>query len=278
MFTVIMPTFNETPQLGLTLASIARHDKKHEIQVILVDNNSKDDIDCVYRKYVSILNDLTLVRQPKLPHTFALCRARNVGMMLARNTIVVNIDSDCMVNDTYFDALATAYRQDPSGLYVGERIFVDANKYTDDDIVAASQLDGLEFKLVPSTSNYGHVKDRRFPDILSLETSEMPCGLVHGGNMAYSLSRARALGGFDEFYDGRWGYEDHDFASRWQGPIRYVPGAEVYHQEPSVVAPYHAERLDKEKNLNWQRICDKVPGYKAFKEQQYAKLGLVKSV
>src|SRR5262245_12291142 len=96
MFSIVTPCHNNTDLLRLFLAGLATQETLLPFEAILVDNNSfREDINSVYEDYISRL-ELTLVRQPRLPHPMALCKARNIGLALARFPWIVNIDADCV--------------------------------------------------------------------------------------------------------------------------------------------------------------------------------------
>ncbi len=76
------------------------------------------------------------------------------------------------------------------------------------------------------------------------------------------------VGGFDERYDGHWGYEDVEFAYRMiehgECLVRFAWGCEIYHQErdkngTGVVGTLEHERWNKAANVNWRRICTTIP-------------------
>jgi hypothetical protein len=93
-----------------------------------------------------------------------------------------------------------------------------------------------------------------------------------------------AIGGYNEVYDGWWGYDDIHFAYEMMVKGGCVPvllaGTEVYHQEleNSMWVPVGGVitktgdanlRLNKKANPNWQRICDTIPGYADWKKEHY---------
>lgn len=275
MFTIIIPCFNEVDTLRKTLAGLAAQaHNSPPFEVILVDNNSdRQSPDAAYRDYVKHMA-LYLLRQPILAHTFALARARNLGMRLARFPWIITIDSDCVPNPNYLCRLAKTIEASDgdNALMTGERVFVDGAGLDEGMIV--SNVQALEqAPQVRSTSNYLCPRDRRFPDLLTLDESPHPWAFIHGGNTIFQRALGLACGGYDERYDGCWGYEDVEFAHRMitaGARPRYVDGAHVFHLERP---GDEIERGDKRNNPNWQRIKATIPGFAEFKADQFRRLG-----
>ncbi|MCF8033468.1 MAG: glycosyltransferase [Desulfarculaceae bacterium] len=272
MFSFVLPCHNDVSLLMRTLAGLCLNRGGPEFEVFLADNNSFDeDIDAAYRKYVNHL-ELYLIRQPRLPHPRATSRARNLGMNLARGEWIINLDSDCVPLPGYLARLAAylnkAGRQNP--IVTGLRRFVDFGDFSDDDILRG-RVDFDALPQVASPANYHKVTDRRLPYLQRLGDSEHPWAYFHTCNMIYRKSTALRIGGFDEVFDGVWGYEDIDFAHRMMtvggAEPRYLPGIECLHQDSR--SSHALDRFNKRNNPNWHRIIKRIPGFEQFKSQQY---------
>ncbi|MGH3600561.1 MAG: galactosyltransferase-related protein, partial [Pseudonocardiaceae bacterium] len=131
---------------------------------------------------------------------------------------------------------------------------------------------------VPSVSNYYLCKDRRLPAMEQLPDVEHPWAYMHGGNLLYRTIDAKLVHGHDEQFDGHWGYEDAEFAYRMIVRANCSPGylsdMTVYHQESSTYESIDVDRFDKKNNPNWDRACEAIPGFRAFKIEQYRRLGV----
>ncbi len=274
MFSIVVPVFNDLRNLRLNLSGfLAQRGPVPRYEIILVDNNSmQESPEAAYLDFVRRL-PLLLVRQPMLPHPLALSRARNVGLTLARYPWIVTFDADCVPNPDYLANLAVAACETPHCMIVGERIFVDVTGITEHAV--ASDPATLSCALrVASPSNYGKVRDRRFPQLEHLDRTEHPWAFMHGGNVAFPRAIAQSVGGYDETFDGDWGYEDIDFAFRalTTGRLapRYLPGMVSYHLDrPGDTV---ARRSRKRESPNWQRITARIPGFAEFKARQFASL------
>ncbi|WP_031485009.1 glycosyltransferase family 2 protein [Maridesulfovibrio frigidus] len=275
MFSFVIPCHNNIELLKKTLAGLSMNTGVVPFEVILVDNNSFDeDIDKAYTKYIDFL-DLYLLRQPKLPHPMAVSRARNLGLRLSRYDWIVNLDSDCVITPSYLKRLTewvqNSHHENP--IIVGLRRFVDMNNITDNDILADKvSYDALP--LVASEANYSQIVDRRVPYLDKLQDLEHPWAYFHSCNLIYRKDSANAVGGFDEIFDGCWGYEDIDFAHRMITQTNalpcYLPGIECLHQDSESSSTQN--RFDKNSNPNWQLIAERIPGYLDYKSKEYLNL------
>ena len=281
MFSVVIPCCNRLRQLALVLAGFCAQDARERFELILVDNNGfETDIDALFRRYVDLL-PLTLLRQPQLPHPRATSLARNRGLALARHEWIISLDADCIPPPDYLRRIREAIepKAGQNLLIAGLRKFVCADGVSEDDLRHGCAALG-SLPAVASPANYGRTVDRRHPEIEAVADSPHPWAFMHSGNLIYRRDMALAIGGFDEAFDGVWGYEDIDFAHRAitaGGAIpAYLAGIECYHQDtgldPATVAAEAAERLDKTGNPNWIRVCGRIPGYEQFKRAQYRKL------
>jgi len=273
---IIVPCHNNARLLAKTLSSFASQDKSRLTwEVILIDNNSSDSsVAKLQLRFRSKFN-LTLVEQPQLKHPFALCRARNIGLQIARGKWIVGIDADIIPNRSYIKTLASCIKTwgDHSVIASCERQFISTEGVSGEDIMSdASLLERLPSASSPS--NYGLPTDRRLPAMLKLPAVDHPWDYMHGCNVVYRRQDALAIGGYDESYDGRWGFEDIDFAYRMitQGKCKplYAKGLHVYHQD--LEEDVSTNRTNKADNPNWWRVCELIPGYKQYKTNKYQTL------
>ena len=281
MFSVVIPCHNRLPQLSRVMAGFCAQSRSESFEVILVDNNGFDnDINALYCRYVDEL-PLTLLRQPRLPHPRATSRARNMGLALARHDWIINMDSDCIPPPEYLCRIRMAIEQWPydNRLIVGLRRFICGDGISEEEL----QHGGCDLASLPpvaSPSNYGRTLDRRYPEIETIAESPHPWAYMHSGNLIYRRDKALQIGGYDEIFDGYWGYEDIDFAHRLitgtgARPF-YLAGIDCYHQDSGVAeasaAASNDDRFNKADNPNWIRICERIPGFEQFKLDQYRRI------
>jgi glycosyltransferase involved in cell wall biosynthesis len=275
---IVMPSHNNATLLEKSLAGFVAQDlcASLQLEIIVIDNNSDDEsVAAVQTRFRDKL-PLTLIQQPQLDHPFALCKARNAGIRLAKGDWIVSMDADIIPNRSYIETIAQYIKEwgDTPVVAACERVFVSAKDVTAMDIMGNPAL--LEqLPITNSPSNYGLSRDRRLPDIKQLPNLDHPWDYMHGCNVLYRRQDALKISGYDEAYDGRWGYEDIDFAYRMITEAgckpTYASGLHVYHQDNDEETP-NIERTDKRTNPNWTRVCELIPGYKAYKIAKYRRL------
>lgn len=276
----VIPCHDNVEQLGRTLAALSvQTAAPGTFEIILVDNNStRPGLDHIVARFWDHL-PITVIHQPRLPHPFALCRARNLAMSLARGEWIWTLDSDCCPNrDAVATIIAVAGAGDRALMMTGERRFVDTHDVTIDDITRSPHA-LTQAPPVPSPSNYHLTRDRRFPALEALPDVPHPWDMMHGGNTAFRLADALAVGGYDESFDGNWGYEDDEFAyrliTRTPALPMFVPGMTVYHQEAApTMPPLNIDRPNKADNPNWHRVCALIPGYRDYKLAAFSAHGV----
>lgn len=274
---VIIPSHNNANLLAKALASFTTQER-HSLtwEIIVIDNNSSDESTARIQREFRDKLPLTLIQQPGLPHPFALCKARNVGLRLARGEWIVCMDADIIPNNSYLATLSTHLNNwgDTSVIASSERHFISTEGVEAEDIINEPSL-LTRLPAATSPSNYGLSEDRRLPAMKLLPNLDHPWDYMHGCNVVYRRSDAQMIGGYYEAYDGRWGFEDIDFAFRMiarQGCVPcYAPGLHVYHQDLPEDQT-QTNRYSKNSNPNWARICKTIPNYKDYKIARYRKL------
>ena len=171
-------------------------------EILVVDDHSPDgvpDFDCPCTK---------TIRPPKQdPHTYRLCTLRNYGLQHAKWDACIILDPDCLPNPSFVDNARRMF--DPSILFAGK-----IDKIQEDGTVE------MDVRNIDEKSRWEDWRDR----------GGAP---VWGGCMMFSKSRAKLSGWFSEKFNGGWGAEEHDFASRcYHGGmrIRYSVELQVTHQ------------------------------------------------
>lgn len=270
MLSVIIPCYNQLPLLLKTLKSFCWQDFSFPFEIILIDNNSNvDNLSLAYDKYFSIL-PLYLIKQPKLSTTYSLCAARNLGLKIAKYDWILTLDSDCMLNPTYFSSLKKYIHNKNSMIIAGERKFIFSNEY-DDDTLTISNLNKLP--LAKSASNYFLPSDRRLQFVANLASCSQPWAYMHGGNCIFNRRLALDINAYDQNYDGHWGYEDIDFAYRYiksnKVDVVFDTDLFVYHQEDVHSTELTYQKFDKTTNPNWKRVCETISGFEEFKRNEY---------
>jgi glycosyltransferase involved in cell wall biosynthesis len=277
---IIIPCHNGARLLANVLTGIVMQEiETNDVEILLVDNNSDtDSIEQVYRDFRDLLT-LTLIQQPKLAHTFALSRARNTALRLASAEWISSIDADCIPSPGFLRSIYAAIDQAGSRphIFAGERVFISASNLTKEKLIDEPSI-LLCAPRVRSASNHFLCKDRRLPIMEQLPDLEHPWAYMHGGNLLYRAIDAKLVHGHDEGFDGNWGYEDVEFAHRMIVKAncnpKHLAGMTVYHQESPTSAAIYVNKFNKRNNPNWNRACEAIPGFQAFKIEELKCLGI----
>ncbi|MGH7844648.1 MAG: glycosyltransferase family 2 protein [Candidatus Binatia bacterium] len=114
--TVMICTWNNSKQLGITLDAISRctipSDLKWEL--VLVNNNSTDNTADVAREFTTKLPLVCIHEREQ-----GLSRARNAGLKAASGRLIIFTDDDVKPVAGYIESYWSAYQERPSGFYFG---------------------------------------------------------------------------------------------------------------------------------------------------------------
>jgi len=93
---IIIPAFNEEEYIDKTLTAIEQLVPSEDCEIIVVDNGSTDNTVQVAEAY-----NIKLLRHPNK----TISSTRNIGAKTASGEILVFIDSDIIIDDTWYEAL-----------------------------------------------------------------------------------------------------------------------------------------------------------------------------
>jgi glycosyltransferase involved in cell wall biosynthesis len=104
-FSIVIPTYNRADELRETLASLARLEPAGEWEVIVADNNSRDQTRGVVEQAApGFPVALRYLFEPEQGR----CAALNAGIRAARGQIIVTTDDDVRVGPNWLDEIADA--------------------------------------------------------------------------------------------------------------------------------------------------------------------------
>lgn len=92
---VIIPTFNRSKILAITLASLVKQRTHFSYEIIVADDGSSEDISRVIRNFEHKL-DIKYVRQKD--YGYQLCAVRNLGIRTAKYDFIAILDCDMAAN------------------------------------------------------------------------------------------------------------------------------------------------------------------------------------
>jgi chondroitin synthase len=263
---VIIPTFNRSKILDITLACLANQETKYPFEVVVADDGSKESVDMVVRKYEAKL-DIKYVRQKD--YGYQLCAVRNLGLRTAKYEFVAILDCDMAPNPKWVDGYMRLLVQDDDVALIGPRKYVDTSSHTAEEyLVAPNLIKSLPEVLSPDTMGRSHVGSisvdwrlDHFRQTKDLRLCDTPFRFFSGGNVAFARKWLKKAGWFDEDFT-HWGGEDNEFGYRLYRAgcfFRVVWGALAYHQEP----PGKENETDRAagKKITINIVREKVPYY-----------------
>jgi GT2 family glycosyltransferase len=214
---VILPTFNRAELLEKALASIAatHFSDPAQVEVIVVDNNSPDDIASIVKGLAeSFPYQLRYVKEV----TQGSSRARNRGVNEANGHYVVFMDDDQLMDSHYLENVPRAFEETGANCVGGPVTYYNA--------------ENLPAWLRELSRTIGQISFGEHVKVLGPGTHK---GLF-GGNIAISKSEFIAAGGFNvnlgHTGDDMIGLEDFEFQDRVRGlgkTVAYSPHLIQYH-------------------------------------------------
>lgn len=108
--TVVVPCYNNEAIIGRCLESLERQELRQELEIIVVDDGSKDSSASVVTAY-----PVTLLRQ----ENGGPAAARNAGAMAAKAPILLFLDGDCVAPRDWAGAMISALEDTKAGAAVG---------------------------------------------------------------------------------------------------------------------------------------------------------------
>jgi glycosyltransferase involved in cell wall biosynthesis len=168
--------------------------------------------------------------------SYRLNSLRNSGVRLASCEHVVILDADCVPQPSYFSGHDAIYAHNVAVAAGGEVISVGFTDYYDEDGKAMIH------------------EDLRKKGLKGGDTCPIRWNDAFGGNISFPKSVWEKIGGFDEDYNGCWGFDDLDYAYRaGKKDVKIVA-----HRESLVRHYRHPVRKDNNlKNRNNRLFCDK---------------------
>lgn len=266
---IVITAFNEHHELINTIAGIAVQIEQNpsiNVEIVIVDNGSSPRLETIL-DVKQLDAPISFIWRSPVERNFRPGSARNIGIGASKGDFILFLDGDCIPGPSFlwdhWDLLKTSAQP---VVTLGHRIFIDGRDVTP-VVIRKYQCDLYHIPEVASSSNYWLSKDRRLKEFEIFDCHPMPFHCCHGCNLGIRRVDLDNVGGFDEDFDGYWGYEDIEFGHRmwWaQGAkILYLRTAFVYHQEAKVVS---VAKRTCEARRNYTIACKKIPGFRAFRD------------
>lgn len=218
--TFIICTYNRADYLDDTLNSLLQQDIKNaSVEILIVDNNSKDDTRSIVQKYTDTPSGSSFSVAYCLEETQGLSHARNRGIIESQSENIVFLDDDILVADGFIRSWHHFFTDYPDNNAAGGKIHV--------------QFDAKRPKWVSHflLSMFGHHNQGNH--IKPYPSGKYP----FGGNMGFRKQLFAKVGMFNTEL-GRKGKtltanEEKDLFNRIKAigeSILYLPDAALYHR------------------------------------------------
>lgn len=237
---VVILTYNRIEPLRRTLAGLSIQSyPRHLIEVIVTDDGSSEDTMKVVREFDHLLN---IKYSWHKDVGFTAAAARNNGIQIARNDLIILLDVDMFPSKHLVEQYAKWWKILDRTILIGPRKYIDMSNTDVDEILSNANLENEFTEIVTNNNVAGkiqgsHSVDWRleiFERTQNLRTETVPFRTFASGNVAFSKKAFDLVGGFDERFIS-WGFEDTELGYRFFNEGKYfapVMGALAYHQEP----------------------------------------------
>lgn len=236
---IIIPTFNRSRILDVTLACLCNQQTRFPFEVIVADDGSREAIDLIVRQYESLL-DIKYARQKD--YGYQLCAVRNLGLRTAQYDFVAILDCDMAPNPLWVQSYMELLVQDDDVALIGPRKYVDTSSHDPESFRNDSNFLEKLPEIITNNDVAGKTEQTKsidwrldhFHKSDDLRLCDTPFRFFSGGNVAFAKKWLEKAGYFDEAFN-HWGGEDNEFGYRLYRAgcyFRAVSGALAYHQEP----------------------------------------------
>lgn len=237
---IVILTYNRIEPLRRTLAGLSRQTyPSHLIEVIVTDDGSSAETTDVIKEFSKLL-DIKYVWHKDVGFTAAA--ARNNGVNIARNDLIILLDVDMFPSKHLVSSYARWWKTLNRAVLIGPRKYIDMSNTAVEYILQNSELEESFTEIVTNNTVAGKIQGEHsvdwrleiFERTKNLRTETVPFRTFASGNVAFSKTQFMAIGGFDERFNS-WGFEDTELGYRFFNTGKYivpVMDALAYHQEP----------------------------------------------
>jgi glycosyltransferase involved in cell wall biosynthesis len=213
--TIVIPTYNRSGLLNMTLTSIRnQHIDKSLIEVIVVDDGSADD---TFQVAESFKNDFSMQYFFQEDRGYRVGTARNTGIQHANGEIIIFVDSGMIAGVDFVQEHLASHQKHPDTAVLGY-MFGFQERPEDTGFLIQTIRDTN-----PEITMDTLLHERRCLDIRekvfkicdsAIDQLPAPWVLFWTGNASASKQNILKAGLFDNRFDLRWGIEDIDLGYR----------------------------------------------------------------
>ena len=236
---IIIPTFNRSHILRVTLSAMLHQQTAYPFEVVIADDGSHEDICKVVREFEGRL-DIKYVRQEDTG--YRLSAVRNLGLRTAKYEYVSILDCDMAPNPLWVQTIINILMESDEVAVIGPRKYVDTSMLAIDYCCTTPDFllhlpEVRTNNSVAGTDTCEISVDWRlstFDNTDNLRLCDFPFRFFSGGNVGFSKKWLTKAGWFDEEFEA-WGGEDNEYGYRLYRAGAFFQshmGAMAYHQEP----------------------------------------------
>lgn len=212
---VVIPTYNRSDILQLTLEALARQDLDHdEFEVLVVDDGSSDDTADVVKKYMDRMNLRYFYQEDE---GYRAAGARNLGISHVKTDITVFTDAGVMPHSGWLRAhLASHEASSEPAAVIGYVYGYSLDNENAREVVADANLEDVNgtIELWREKGLYGDIREDFFErEGDDFATAPAPWLMYWTFNASVRTDQLRRVGGFDDAFRA-WGGEDVDLGYR----------------------------------------------------------------
>lgn len=235
LISIIIPTLNKEKCLIKCIDSIKRNSNKRKIEIVVVDDFSKD------RRYEKLKNKHPDVRLIIHKKNLGFGRSCNDGIKIAKGEYIIILNDDTVVTKNWLEGLIKPLSNKLIGITTGKILFLKKKGKNKIIWYAGGKLTQLFPKIVWHIG-YKEVDKKQYDEIKEIE-------FISGCVMAFRKQFINKVGYFDENYFLY--YEDADLCLRARKigyKLIYNPKSVIFHSESlstkreSPFWIYHRER------------------------------------
>ena len=116
---IVIPAYNEEKNILQTLMSLSNNDTKYSVEIIVVNNNSKDNTEAIVK--ATGVNCITELKQ-------GITAARTAGLMNAKGKYILNADADTIYPKDWVQLMITPLENNGNALTYGTFAFIPVGK------------------------------------------------------------------------------------------------------------------------------------------------------
>lgn len=224
-FSIIIVTYNSEKFIGACLESIFRETKEPDFEIIVIDNDSRDQTIPIIKKFPRVL----LIENKQ---NIGFAKANNLGLKKATGDYVLFLNPDTEVKNQAIDRLVRRLEQNPNvAMATGALFYPDGLRQPNikrHPTIASQLLIALKLTRLPwplATLQKYLAKDFNYTAASEVEQ-------IMGACMLGRRQQLKSVGGFDEDYF-IW-FEDIELCLTYDKrgwPIIYYPEAVFIHHE-----------------------------------------------